>query len=91
VIGHHAYLNFGVSLGRHPAGVPVPRSGTEEAYGYPRGGFVFTDDLQVPGKHHTWRTPARFHSQAQLNEATTMLVEMQEKLCEAATGEPCPA
>jgi hypothetical protein len=88
-IGRHSYLNFGVSLGKNPDGVPVPKAGTEEAYGYPPGGFVYTDDLLIRGKNHKWHRPARFHTAAQWNEAGRMEVAMEEKLCKATTGEPC--
>jgi hypothetical protein len=90
MVGKKAVVNFGVSLGRHPEGVPVPKAGAEEAYGYPRGGFVFTDDLLVPGRHGHWHRPARFRTKAQWNEAVSMVVDMQEQLCKAATGEACP-
>jgi hypothetical protein len=89
-MAHGTFLNFGVALGRDPGLVPVPDAGTNSAYGYPRGGFVFTDDLQVAGKNHTWHRPARFHTERQWNEAISIAVEMQKKLCKAATGEPCP-
>jgi hypothetical protein len=87
---HGTFLNFGVALGREPGVVSVPRAGTNSAYGYSEGGFVFTDDLQVAGKHHTWHRPARFHTERQWNEAISIAVKMQEKLCKAATGSPCP-
>lgn len=86
---HHVVLQFGVSLGRNPNGVPVPRAGTEESYGYLRGGFIYTDDLSVPNKKHKWVVNPRFHTWQQWHEAGHMEVEMEEKLCEAATGEPC--
>lgn len=87
---HGTFLNFGVALGRHPEGVPVPRSGTEESYGYSEGGFVYTDDLLIPGKHHHWHSPPRIHTEAQAREVGHIEVEMEEKLCRAATGKPCP-
>lgn len=88
---HNVVLKFGVALGKHPSGVPVPISGAEEAYGYPNGGFVYTDDLMVPTKARKWVVNPRFHNWRQWHEAGHMEVEMEEKLCEAATGEPCPA
>ena len=86
---HHTVLHFGISLGGEPDPVSVPQAGTEEAYGYPRGGFVFTDDLQVRGKHEKWEPAPQFRTAAQWNEAGHMEVAMEETLCRAATGEPC--
>jgi len=84
---HHTVLHFGLALGQEPYPVPVPRSGTEEAYGY--GGFVYTDDLEVPGKHGKWEPGPQYKTNAQWNEAGHMEVQMEEKLCRAETGEPC--
>lgn len=86
---HHTVLHFGVSLGGDPDPVSVPQAGTEEAYGYPAGGFVFTDDLQVRGKHEKWEPAPQLQTAAQWNEAGHMEVAMEENLCKAATGEPC--
>ena len=83
---HRTVLHFGVALGADPEPVPVPGSGTVSAYGYPRGEFVFTDDVITRdgiGKQIT--------NEAQWREANLMVVEMEEKLCKAVTGEPCPA
>lgn len=87
---HHVKLQFGVSLGRHPRGVPVPKAGAGEAYGYPRGGFVYTDDLMIPNKSGEWVVNPRFHTWSQWRAAGHIEVEMEEKLCEAATDQPCP-
>ena len=81
---HHTIVHFGISFGTEAEAVPVPLAGTLSPYYYYGGGFVFNDDLVLPkgvGK--------QFHTKAQWDEATTMVVEMQEKLCKAATGEPC--
>jgi hypothetical protein len=87
---HHTLVHFGIALGHEPEPVPVPQSGTESPYSYPAGGFVFTDDLEVRGKNGNSRPAKQFHTWAQWDEATTMVVEMQEKLCKKATGEACP-
>ena len=84
------FLNFGVALGGDADPVPVPKAGTNSAYGYPDGGFVFTDDLLIPGPHGHWHIPKRFHGRAEWNEAGHMGVTMQEKLCKAVTNKPCP-
>lgn len=83
-------INFGITLGRHPHGVSVPKAGTGEAYGYPRGGFVYTDDLRVPGRDGKWMLNKRFHTTAEWHHAADINVAIEEKLCRAATGEPCP-
>ena len=67
----------GTAIGKHHTIVHFDIS-------FGRGGFVFNDDLVLPqgvGK--------QFHTAAQWDEATTMVVEMEEKLCKATTGKPC--
>lgn len=92
VIGnHHTIVHFGISLGTEPEAVPVPPAGTVTPYYYYGGGFVFNDDLEVPGGNDTVHPGRQFHTAAQWNEAGTMVVEMQEKICKAVTGKPCPA
>lgn len=92
VVGkHRTFVYFGISLGTEAGAVPVPHAGTDDPYDYSEGGgFVFNDDLEVPGKHESVHRDKQFHTAAQWNEATTMVVEMQEKLCKASTGRPCP-
>jgi hypothetical protein len=88
VVGkHHTRIDFGIGLGKEPNGVPVPRAGTGESYGY--GSFIETDDLQVPGKSGKWVTGPQIDTKAQWHEANQMIVEIEEKLCRAATEEPC--
>ncbi len=87
---HRTILNFGIALGHGHMGVPVPRAGTEESYGYPRGGFIFTDDILITEPDGDLESNPHFHTAAQLNEATSMAVAMTDKLCLAATGEHCP-
>jgi hypothetical protein len=84
---HHTVLHFGLALGREPYPVPVPRAGTTGSYGY--GGYVYTDDILVPGKHGKWIVGPQFHTGAQWREGNEMEVQMEEKLCRAETGEPC--
>lgn len=91
VIGRHrTIVHFGISLGTEAEAVPVPRAGTVTPTYYRGGGFVFNDDLEVPGKNESVHPGNQFHTAAQWNEAGTMVVEMEEALCKAATGEPCP-
>jgi|GEM_PF-2608645 len=88
---HGTVLHFGVALGRDTEGVPVPRAGTSGAYDYSQGGgFVLTDDLEER-KGYSFRPGRQFRTAAQWDEAIDMEFEMEEKLCEEATGEPCPA
>ena len=87
---HRTILNFGVALGHGHYGVPVPRAGTSESYGYPRGGFIFTNDLLIRGPDGRLVSNPHFHTAAQWDEATSMSVMMTDKLCLAATGDHCP-
>jgi len=83
---HRTVVHFGISLGGNTDPVPVPQAGTASAYGYPRGEFVFTDDVITRdgiGKQIT--------NAAQWREGNRMVVEMEEKLCRTVTGKPCPA
>jgi hypothetical protein len=86
---HHTIVHFGISFGEEPQAVPVPRAGFLTPSYYWGGGFTYNDDLEVPGKNETVHPGKQFHTAAQWDEATTMAVEMQEKLCKASTGEPC--
>lgn len=83
---HRASFHFGIALGSHPAPVSVPQSGTSSAYAYSQGEFVFTDDIVTP--HGVGK---QIKNAAQWREANLMVVKMEEALCKAATGEPCPA
>jgi hypothetical protein len=84
-------IHFGVSFGTETAAVPVPKAGVADAYDYSgRGGFIFTADLEIPGKNETVHPNRRFHTREQWNEAISMEVAMEEKLCKATTGRPCP-
>jgi len=87
---HHTVLNFGIALGHGHHGVPVPRAGTSESYGYPRGGFIFTTDTFIKGPGGRLEPGPQFKTVAQWREASHMEVMMTDKLCRAATGEPCP-
>lgn len=83
---HRTKLPFGISFGTNAQAVPVPQSGTRSAYDYAAGGgFVFTDDIIVAGEGAN-----QIHTAAQWREANYMEVEMEEKLCKASTGRPCP-
>jgi RNA-splicing ligase RtcB len=65
----------------------VPQSGIRNPYDYSRGGgFLFTDDIIIPGG-----VGKQIHNGAQWREANLMEVAMEEKLCKATTGQPCPS
>lgn len=81
---HHTILHFGISLGTEGEPVPVPQSGVRDPLYYYAGGFVFTDDIIVPGG-----ISKQIHTGSQWDEASRMEVEMEEKLCKRVTGEPC--
>lgn len=88
---HHTIVHFGISLGAKPQPVPVPRVGSS-VHEYGGGsGFVFNDDLEISGKNGTIQFGRQFHTAAQWHEAVSMVVDMEEKLCKAATGKPCVA
>lgn len=86
---HRTIVNFGIALGGKRA-VPVLRAGTRYAYGYSRGGFIFTSDLLTEGPDGRLVPNPQLRTAAQQNEASEMTVAMTDKLCKAATGEPCP-
>ena len=87
---HKTVLNFGIALGRGHVGVPVPRAGIAESYGYQRGGFIFTTDTFVKGSNGRLEPGPQFKTAAQWREASRMEVKMTDRLCREATGEPCP-
>jgi hypothetical protein len=87
---HRTVFNFGVALGHGHYGVPVPRAGTIDSYGYPKGGFIFTGDSLIKGPDGRVIVNPRFKTAAQWREAGHMEVMMTDKLCLAATGKHCP-
>lgn len=88
VIGpHRTVVNFGISLGR--GGAPVvlgPGSDTADATGGET--FRVTDDTMVivNGK---LKAGDQFNTAAQWNESSRIVVDIEEKLCRATTGQPC--
>ena len=87
---HRTVLQFGIALGHGHHAVPVPRAGTSGSYGYPRGGFIYTDDEFVRGPGGKMIPNPNLHTAKQFAEASHMAVTMTDKLCLAATGEHCP-
>lgn len=84
---HRTVLRFGVSLGR--GGDPVslgPNSNLANA----TGGKTFrvtTDDMIVVGGK--LRPNPRLETSAQWKTSATIAVDIEQKLCRAAEGEPC--
>jgi hypothetical protein len=87
---HQTILNFGIALDHGHHGVPVPHAGTSESYGYPRGGFIFTDDSLIKGPDGRLVPNPHLHTAAQWRESSHMEVMMTDRLCLAATGRHCP-
>ena len=87
---HQTTFQFGVALGRSPYPVPVPQAGIANAVGIPSAGFVFTTNLSVRGPKGNWIEGPEIHTAAQSSESSRMEVAMEEALCRAATGKPCP-
>jgi hypothetical protein len=88
---HRTIVRFGIALGREAEPVPVPKAGTRGYYDYTHGGgFVYTDDMLVPDKNGRMHANKQYRTNAQWYEAANMIVDMQQKLCYASTGEPCP-
>lgn len=82
------WFDFGISLGmNHPEPVPVPKGGAE-VVGNP--GFVFNSNLLVRDRRGRLRNGEQFRTAAQLHKAGHMATEMEQRLCRAITGEPCP-
>lgn len=82
---HHTVVHFGISLGTKAEAVPVPQAGVLSPYYYGKLGFVFNDDLVLPKG-----VGRQFHTATQWHEAINMVFEMEEKLCRAISGKPCP-
>jgi hypothetical protein len=86
---HHTYIDFGISLGAHPAPIPVQQAGVSEAESFPEAGFVFTANVLVQEKNGGWVAGRQLLNHAQWREANRMVTEMEQRLCQATTGGPC--
>lgn len=87
---HETVVHFGIALGDSPDGVPVRDAGVFDSFGYPEGGFLFTSDLSIGFAEGSVVTNPRYETAKQWSTAIEMEVEMTDRLCKAATGEPCP-
>lgn len=85
---HKTWFDFGIAFGNQSMPVSVPRAGVSGAIGNP--GFVFNSNIVVPGRQSRWEAGRQFHTAAQWHESGHMENEMEQSLCKAVTGEPCP-
>jgi hypothetical protein len=85
---HETWFDFGIALGDDADPVPVPRAGISEAVGNP--GFVFTTNQLIPVGRFHWKTAPQLRTPARWHESSKMATDMEEQLCRAATGKPCP-
>ena len=76
-----AVLNFSIVLGDSPRPIPIPNTGLQDETGYSEAGFIYNSDSVDRRK---------FKTTAERHEAQDMSVEIEEALCEEATGQPCP-
>jgi len=88
---HHVWFDFGISLGFNVDPVPIPPSGTMNAVGNGEAGIVYTDNLLIRDKRGKYSIAPQIHTRAQQKESFHMATEVEETLCKAATGAPCPA
>lgn len=78
---HDTTLEFSIGIGDPPRPVPVPGAGTKHVVWNEEAGFVFNDDGEIAEK---------FETAAQWREVSRMATKVEQSLCRAATGEPCP-
>lgn len=84
---HRTVVHFGVSLeeGYHP--VRLPKPAVLEATGGQT--FLVSSDITIWSDDGIARG-RQFRTQAQWNEAASIVTAIEGKLCRATTGEPCP-
>jgi hypothetical protein len=78
---HDTTLEFSIGIGDPPHPLPVPGAGTKHVEWFEEMNFVFNDDDAIGRK---------FKTAAQWREVAHMATKVNESLCKAATGEPCP-
>lgn len=78
---HDTTLEFSIGIGDPPRPLAVPGAGTKHVEWFEEMNFVFNDDDAIGRK---------FKTAAQWREVAHMATEVNESLCRAATGEPCP-
>ncbi|MFL5901450.1 MAG: hypothetical protein ACJ75S_09670 [Solirubrobacterales bacterium] len=78
---HDTTLEFSIGIGEPPRPVSVPGAGTKHVVWNEEAGFVFNDDGEIARK---------FETAAQWREVGRTATKVEQSLCRAATGEPCP-
>ena len=68
----------------------MPQSGTDYRIGMPIAGLVYTANLYVRKSKFVSVPGKTLHNWTQVREAGNMQLEMEQTLCRAATGRPCP-
>lgn len=86
----HTSFDFGLSLGKSAEPVLVPDTNLPNVVRVGPAGFVWTDNTTRRARNGKLIVGRSIHSGAQLREAGHIEVEIEEKLCKAATGKPCP-
>jgi hypothetical protein len=85
---HRTALRFGISLGEEAEKVPLgPHTDFGNGGGTETAHLTADDTLFVNGEV---RFNPRIKTRAQWNTATTMHVDIEEKLCRATEGHACP-
>lgn len=87
---HHTSFQFGIALGSDTEAVPVPEVGTDNPTYVPGAGFVFSSNVLIEGPSGKWILNPKFKTEAQADASARISVGMEEALCRAATGAPCP-
>ncbi len=86
----HTSFDFGLALGKDAEPVLVPDTNLPNVVRVGPAGFVWTDNTMRRARNGKLIVGRSIHSGAQLREAGHIEVEIEEKLCRAATGKPCP-
>lgn len=83
-VAHGKYgttLHFSIGLGVQPMVVPIAKTKRQDPTGEGEAGFAFNSDSSDATK---------FKTKAQWETVGKMAVEIEERLCKKANGEPCP-
>ena len=85
---HRTHIRFGISLGEGAGKVSLgPDTDFGNGGGTETAHLTADDTLMVDGK---LQINPRFKTRAQWETAATMHVSIEEKLCKATEGHPCP-
>jgi hypothetical protein len=78
---YHTTLEFSIGIGNQPQPISVTGAGTAHVVYNEELGFVFNDDGEVARK---FKTPGQWR------EVSRMATKVEQSLCRAANGQPCP-